>query len=179
VSTINPAVIKTTVELIGTVGLAFWVAGAWWVYRDARRRLDDWVLVAVATATAAIFGVVGVIVYQLVRPVDTRADRLERESLGRIMALGPAACPACGSDVDAAFRACPHCAAILKAACPECERLAALDWRFCAGCAAPLVPVVQAPRVEPAPASAVARRRPGRPRVYHANAWRRLARLSS
>jgi double zinc ribbon protein len=179
VSSPSTALIKTTVELIVTVGLAFWIAGVWWVYRDARRRLDDWVLVAVATAAATLFGVVGVIVYQLVRPIDTRADRRERESLERILALGPAACPACGGDVDAHFRACPHCAATLKTDCPECERLVGLDWRFCPGCAVPLAPVIRAPRVDPAPASAVARRGTGRPRVYHANPLRRLARLTS
>jgi Double zinc ribbon len=179
VSAVNPAIIRTTVELVATVALAFWIAGAWWVYRDARRRLDDWVLVAVATVAATLFGVVGVIVYQLVRPIDTLADRRERESLERILALGPAACPACGSDVQGAFRACPHCAATLKTACPECDRLVGLDWRFCPGCAVPLAPLSHAPRVDPAPASPVARRGTGRPRVYGANPWRRLARLSS
>ncbi len=110
-------------------------------------------------------GVVGVIVYQLVRPINTRADLHERESLERILARGQAACPACGSDVDASFRACPHCAATLKTACPECDWLVELDWRFCPVCAVPLAPSVRAPRVDPAPASAVGRRGTGRPRV--------------
>jgi hypothetical protein len=178
VPSVNPALLRATAELLLLLVLVFWIAGAWWVYRDARRRLDDWVLVAVAAAGATLFGLAGILVYQLVRPAETRADARERESLTRILARAPADCPACGAAADPAFLACPHCAARLKAACPECGRLAGLDWRFCAGCARALTPIVDAPAPAPARASTVARGRPGPRTVYAAAPWRRLVRLS-
>jgi len=46
-----------------------WLALVFWTYADARRRLDDPMLVACATA-ASLFPYVGTIVYAIVRPPE-------------------------------------------------------------------------------------------------------------
>ena len=49
--------------------VVIWLALVFWTYADARRRLDDPMLVACATA-ASLFPYVGTIVYAIVRPPE-------------------------------------------------------------------------------------------------------------
>ena len=72
-----------TWHFITLMGIFFlvvlWIACAFWVFKDARRRIDDKIVLAVAVLTGIVFGPVGLIVYAIVRPPETLADRQEHE----------------------------------------------------------------------------------------------------
>ena len=59
--------------------VVLWIACAYWVFKDARRRIDDKIVLAVAVLTGIVFGPIGLIVYAIVRPPETLADRQEHE----------------------------------------------------------------------------------------------------
>ena len=59
--------------------VAVWFALVFWTYSDARRRLQDSVLIGSATIAALIFPFAGALVYAIVRPPETLDDAYERE----------------------------------------------------------------------------------------------------
>jgi hypothetical protein len=59
--------------------IAIWLALVFWTYADARRRLQDSVLIGSATLAALIFPFAGSLVYAIVRPPETLDDAYERE----------------------------------------------------------------------------------------------------
>lgn len=59
--------------------IATWVALVFWAYNDARRRLDDPVLIFAAAFAALVFPFAGALIYAIVRPPETIDDRYERE----------------------------------------------------------------------------------------------------
>jgi hypothetical protein len=59
--------------------VAIWFALVFWTYADARRRLQDSVLIGSATLAALIFPFAGALVYAIVRPPETLDDAYERE----------------------------------------------------------------------------------------------------
>lgn len=59
--------------------VAIWFALVFWTYADARRRLQDPVLIGSATIAALIFPFAGALVYAIVRPPETLDDAYERE----------------------------------------------------------------------------------------------------
>jgi type IV pilus assembly protein PilB len=54
-------------------------------------------------------------------------------------------CEACGTQVSAAFAACPHCGRQTGGACPHCRRRVELDWNWCPYCTKPVSPVDSGP----------------------------------
>jgi hypothetical protein len=121
----------------------FWLGLAYWVFRDARRRVDDHWLVG----TAALLGLVpfvGPLVYLLFRPPETledaRARRVEIQALeARLLEPRPH-CPVCRTGVEASFLICPVCTTQLKEPCPSCAAPLERMWQACPFCAT-LVPV--------------------------------------
>jgi hypothetical protein len=125
----------------------FWLGVAYWVRRDAHRRLDDTWLVATATAVALI-PFFGPLVYLLFRPPETLADVQSREIEVRALkrALrGPAeaACPVCRNGVQADFLFCPVCTTQLKQPCVQCRKPLEPLWQSCPYCATPVGTVVE------------------------------------
>ena len=59
--------------------VVFWLASAYWVYKDARRRVADPWLVAMATLLGLIPPFIGPIVYLFFRPPEYLDDIRERE----------------------------------------------------------------------------------------------------
>ena len=59
--------------------VVLWLSLAFWVYKDAKRRIADPVLVAVAVATALVFPFIGALVYTILRPPEYMDDVRERE----------------------------------------------------------------------------------------------------
>lgn len=55
------------------------LALVYWVFRDARHRVDDALLVACAVIAALIFPFVGTLIYAIVRPPEFLEDAYERE----------------------------------------------------------------------------------------------------
>ena len=104
--------------------IALYLALVFWTAKDARRRIEDPVIVGVCIATAALFPFVGVFVYMLLRPPEYLADVHERELEIRAMErrLGAdQACPYCRNPADPSFLSCPYCGTKLKSACRRCK----------------------------------------------------------
>jgi hypothetical protein len=119
----------------------FWLGVAYWVYRDARRRLDDSWLVATAAAVGLV-PIVGPLVYLLFRPPETLADVRAREievrALKAHLRRPEPACPVCKTGVQADYLICPVCTTQLKAPCVECAKPLEPLWQACPYCATPV-----------------------------------------
>src|SRR6201986_2871318 len=70
--------VDTGVKVLLLFLFVVWAALVFWTYADARRRIDDPMLVACATA-ASLFPLVGTIVYMIVRPPEFLDDVRLRE----------------------------------------------------------------------------------------------------
>src|SRR5207237_2719299 len=71
--------LNLAVQRLMLVLIALWLALAFWTYADARRRIEDQMLVACAATAAFFFPFVGAIVYAIVRPPEYLGDVRERE----------------------------------------------------------------------------------------------------
>jgi len=117
--------------------IALYGALIFWTAKDARRRIEDPVVVAVCIATAALFPFVGVLIYLILRPPEYLADVRERELEIRAMERRLGAdqvCPYCRNPADPAFLSCPHCGTKLKNACRRCKAPLDPSWRLCPYC---------------------------------------------
>lgn len=131
-------------DIVVFVAVLFWLSLAFWVSRDARRRIGDPWLVASATLLGLV-PYLGVLVYLLFRPAETLADAdvrafLQTAVAERRRAPGHPACPACGSPVDDDFLVCPVCARQLRQACVSCNAPLQGGWQACPYCAEPIEP---------------------------------------
>ena len=68
------------IKLAVLFGIALYGATVFWTWKDARRRIEDPVIVGVCVATAVCFPFVGVLIYLILRPPEYLADVHERES---------------------------------------------------------------------------------------------------
>ena len=59
--------------------VVFWLATAYWVYKDARRRIEDTFLVVTATLLGLLAPFIGPIIYLFFRPPEYIEDVRERE----------------------------------------------------------------------------------------------------
>lgn len=59
--------------------IAIWLALVYWAFSDARRRLQDPVLIGSAAIAALIFPFAGALFYAIVRPPETLDDAYERD----------------------------------------------------------------------------------------------------
>ena len=117
--------------------VALWLALVFWTFKDARRRIADPVLVAVAVATALIFPFLVVLVYVILRPPEYLDDVRERELEIRAMEKRLGAnmrCPYCRHDVEPSFLSCPVCTTKLKQACRRCKSPLDPTWQLCPYC---------------------------------------------
>ena len=118
--------------------IAIWLALAFWTAKDARRRIDDPVIVAVCVAAAVLFGPLGVVIYLFLRPPEYLSDVRERELEIRAMErrLGhDQRCPYCRSEVEPSFLVCPVCTTRLKDPCRRCKSPLEPAWKICPYCA--------------------------------------------
>lgn len=67
------------VSLVGLGFICLDLALVYWVFRDARHRVDDALLVACAVIAALVFPFVGTLIYAIVRPPEFLEDAYERE----------------------------------------------------------------------------------------------------
>jgi hypothetical protein len=110
----------------------------YWTYLDARRRIEDPVLIACATA-AALFPFLGTIIYTILRPPEFIEDRHEREleiraSELRVRELIEQSCPHCEYPVERNFMRCPNCERKLKNPCRNCKKPLDPKWGVCPYC---------------------------------------------
>ncbi|WP_064750486.1 zinc ribbon domain-containing protein [Solirubrobacter soli] len=132
-----------------------YLALIFWTFADARRRIDDPLLVVCATL-ASFFPFVGTIVYLIVRPPeyldDVRLRELEMTAAeARLASLDYSLCPHCDYEVQSDYLRCPSCMRKLKERCYSCSKPIDPAWRIC--------PFCEAETSAPTPSSTRRRRR--------------------
>jgi len=124
--------------------VVFWLATAYWVYKDARRRIDDPWLVAMATLLGLVPPFLGPVIYLFFRPPeyldDVRERELEIRAMEERLAQQDMRCPVCRAQVESGFLVCPVCTTRLKQACSSCGAPLEQIWQVCPFCAAPVPP---------------------------------------
>ena len=132
-----------------------YLASIFWTFADARRRIDDPLLIVCATL-AAFFPFIGVFVYVIVRPPeyldDVRLRELEMTAAeARLASLDYSLCPHCDYEVQSDYLRCPSCMRKLKERCYSCSKPIDPAWRIC--------PYCEAETSAPTPSSTRRRRR--------------------
>ncbi|HVL53615.1 MAG TPA: zinc ribbon domain-containing protein, partial [Vitreimonas sp.] len=133
------------VRLLGWGFVAYitmvWLASAYWVLQDMRRRHPDPMLPFIAAGGIIIASPVlfpaAVFVYRIVRPGETLAEARERELTERLDELDDElrlACPGCAKAVEDDWLICPECRSRLAHRCANCGRTMGLDWTLCGWC---------------------------------------------
>ncbi|MGH2972885.1 MAG: zinc ribbon domain-containing protein [Gaiellaceae bacterium] len=132
---------RSIAAILILVAAVFWLASAWWTYRDARRRIDDPWLVALATVLGFV-PYVGPLVYMLFRPPeyleDVRERELEIKAMEDRLSRRGLICPVCRTDVDSSFLVCPICTTKLRQACASCRAPLEALWQVCPYCETPI-----------------------------------------
>ncbi len=122
----------------------FWAALGYWVYKDARRRVEDPWLVGIATLLGLVPPYVGPFVYMLFRPPeyleDVRERELEIRAMEERLTKRDLHCPVCRSEVDPTFLVCPICTTKLKQACQTCKAPLEALWQVCPYCETAIEP---------------------------------------
>lgn len=128
--------------IVAYVGV-LWLALAFSVIRDARRRSMSRVLLAVAIVLAFIPPFLGALVYFVLRPPQTldeeRALELELYDPAVDGASPNRACPHCGREIERAFIICPYCRTQFARRCGNCDHALRLGWSICPYCATEVV----------------------------------------
>ncbi len=135
---INNRSVDTGVKVLLLFLFVVWAALVFWTYADARRRIDDPMLVACATA-ASLFPFVGTIVYTIVRPPefldDVRLRELEMHAAeNRLHAVDLELCPNCDYQIRGDYLRCPSCEYRLKEPCQACAKPLDPRWKICPYC---------------------------------------------
>jgi len=119
-----------------------YVAVAFWVVRDARRRSESFVFAAFAGIMGLGLPFLGLLIYLVVRPPRTldeeRALILEEQALTEEdLVERPATrpCPSCGRDIEPDFVICPYCRTQFARRCGACGKWLRLGWHVCPYCA--------------------------------------------
>jgi hypothetical protein len=166
--------LNLAVKLLLLFLIAIWAALVFWTFADARRRIEDPMLIGCATAASLFFPFVGTIVYMIVRPPEYLDDVREREleiaaASARLQQVEQMACPYCDFEIEKTFLRCPSCLRRLKEPCGTCGRPLDPRWKICPYCEAEVgQPAPQqrrraARRSTPAASAAAPPERPSRP----------------
>jgi hypothetical protein len=112
-----------TRNLLVFFAVVFWIAFAYWVNKDARRRIEDPWLVGMATLLGLVPPYIGPFIYMLFRPPeyieDVRERELEIKAMEERLAKRDPHCPVCRSEVDSSFLICRR-----SKRCGRCARSA-------------------------------------------------------
>lgn len=122
----------------------FWLAVAYWVNKDARRRIEDPWLIGTSTALALLFPFFGAIIYMLFRPPEYLDEVHEREleikEMETRLGRRESRCPVCQVEIDPGYLVCPVCTTRLKQPCARCKAPLEPLWQICPYCEAPVAP---------------------------------------
>jgi hypothetical protein len=132
--------LNLAVDLLFLFIAVLYLSLVYWTYADARRRIEDPMLIACATA-AAFFPFVGPIIYMILRPPEYLEDVREREletqaAEARLHQLDQTLCPHCDYRIEPDFVRCPSCLRKLKERCVNCSRPLDRAWTICPFCEA-------------------------------------------
>ena len=132
--------LNLAIDLLILFVVVLYLALIYWTYADARRRIEDPMLIGCATA-AAFFPFVGPIIYMVLRPPEYLEDVHEREletqaAEARLHQLEISLCPHCDYRIESDFVRCPSCLRKLKERCVNCNRPLDQTWTICPYCEA-------------------------------------------
>jgi hypothetical protein len=132
--------LNLAVDLLILFVAVLYLSLIYWTFADARRRIEDPILVYCATA-AAVFPFVGPIIYMVLRPPEYLEDVHEREletqaAEARLHQLDQSLCPHCDYRIESDFVRCPSCLRKLKERCVNCSRPLDQTWTICPYCEA-------------------------------------------
>ncbi len=136
--------------------IVFWLAVGYWVYKDAKRRIEDPVLIVMAVILGLIPPYLGALVYMLFRPPeyveDVRERELEIKAMEERLTRRDLHCPVCRAEVAPEFLVCPVCTTKLKQACVNCKAPLEALWQVCPYCETPVeAAAVEFPTFESGP----------------------------
>jgi RNA polymerase subunit RPABC4/transcription elongation factor Spt4 len=130
-------------------GFAFFAFVLWlclgaWTYKDARRRIEDPLLIGLSTLIGLFPPFVGPFIYMLFRPPeyleDVRERELEVKAMEERIASVDLRCPVCHAEVDSDYLVCPVCTTKLKHACGNCGAPLEPIWQICPHCETAIEP---------------------------------------
>lgn len=135
---INGGVASLVVSLLVLFLVVVYLALIYWTYLDAKRRIEDPVLIACATA-ASVFPFVGTVIYTILRPPEFIEDREERDlelraAELRLRQLIEQSCPHCEYPVQGNYLRCPNCERRLRNPCRKCHKPLDPKWGICPYC---------------------------------------------
>ena len=154
---IDGGALSLIISLLVLFLVVVYLALIYWTYLDAKRRIQDPVLIACATA-ASVFPFVGTVVYTILRPPEFLEDREERElelraAELRLRQLIEHSCPHCEYPSAATTCGVPTASAACATPAARCSKPLDPKWGICPYCEAE----VRRARPERAPS-----REPGR-----------------
>jgi len=118
-----------------------WLATAYWVLADMRRRHADPTLGYLAAGgvvvASPLFFPLALGIYLILRPSETLGESRQQRLAELAVELEEevARCPECSLLAEEDWLACPACRTRLGHRCVECGRTMSLDWIVCAWCA--------------------------------------------
>jgi hypothetical protein len=122
--------------------IVFWLAIAFWVHKDAKRRIEDPWLVYMSTLLGLVPPFLGAFIYMLFRPPeyleDVRERELEIKAIEKRLGGRDLHCPVCRAEVDSSFLVCPVCTTKLRQACVNCKQPLEALWQVCPYCETPI-----------------------------------------
>ncbi len=122
----------------GAFFVALWISLVVWTFRDMRSRSRDAFAQLLAALMAFVLGPFGALLYLLLRPRETLAEKYER-SLEEEALLQDIEerhiCPGCKQPIEPDFVLCPVCHTRLRQPCVHCARLIHPRWDTCPYCA--------------------------------------------
>jgi RNA polymerase subunit RPABC4/transcription elongation factor Spt4 len=124
--------------------VALWISLVIWTFRDMRARVRDAFAQLLASLMVLVLGPLGVVLYLILRPRETLAEKYER-SLEEEALLQDIEerqiCPGCKQSIEPDYVLCPICHTRLRRPCVHCGRLIHPRWSVCPYCAESQKPV--------------------------------------
>lgn len=163
---INDDALNLVVNLLILSLVVVYFALVAWTFFDARRRMEDPVLVAASVGASFVFPFIGTVIYSILRPPEFLEDAHEREveikaAELRVKQLSEQSCPKCEYPVEKNYLRCPNCRTRLKDPCPSCGKPVDPRWALCPYCETVLEK--PKPRPKPGPERRAERREGPRP----------------
>lgn len=131
------SVLQFFVACVGAYLFALWIALIVWTFRDARARSRDIFTQVLSVLLVLVFTLPGLVLYLILRPRETLAEKYERELAGESMLQEieeRQVCPVCHHKTLAEFLVCPNCHTKLHKKCDHCGRVLNLKWNVCPYC---------------------------------------------
>ena len=176
---IDGGALSLIINLLVLFLVVVYLALIYWTYLDAKRRIEDPVLIACATA-ASVFPFIGTVVYTILRPPEFLEDREERElelraAELRLRQLIEQSCPHCEYPIERNYLRCPNCERRLRNPCRKCSKPLDPKW----GAAPTARPRSAAPAASAASAAQAPTRARRRARAARSERATRPARTSA